>query len=255
MTTPTPASPNAPASGMPGWVKGLLLGCGGLVLLCALVMGGCTWFVMRKARQAGLDPDLMKKNPALAAAKMAVALNPDVEVVKVDDAAGLLTVRDKKTGKVVTVNLEDAKKGRFAFQEEGKPPVTLETQGDGATGSMEIKSQEGTVTLGGGGKAPQWIPAYPGAAPQSTFASHTDQGEAGSFHFATPDSVDKVAGWYAAELKKAGMKVTSNTMTQDGKTTAGFATGEAAGGKRKVSVAATLDGSATNVAITYEAKK
>ena len=33
-------------------------------------------FVVNKAKQAGLDPDLIKKNPALAAAKLAVAANP-----------------------------------------------------------------------------------------------------------------------------------------------------------------------------------
>ncbi len=255
--SPTPSPAPAPASGMPGWLKWLLLGCGGLIVFCALVMGGCTWFVMRKAKQSGLDSELMKKNPALAATKMAVALNPEVEVVSADDARGTLTIREKKTGKVVTVNMEDAKHGKFSFQEEGKAPVTLETKGDGATGSMEIKSAEGTATFGVGGKAPEWIPAYPGAAPQATFASHGDKGEAGSFHFTTKDPLDQVVAWYVAELKKAGLKVTSNAVQQDGKASAGFVGGEEAGGKRRVSVAATLDhaGAGTQVAVTYETKK
>ena len=50
----------------------------GFTAMCGL--GG--YFLMRKAKQAGFDSALLTTNPAYAAAKMAVTLNPDVETVK-----------------------------------------------------------------------------------------------------------------------------------------------------------------------------
>ena len=65
-------------------------------------------FVKQKVKQAGLDPELMQKNPALAISKLVTAFNPDLEVVKVDDDRGIITVYNKKDNKTLTINLEDA---------------------------------------------------------------------------------------------------------------------------------------------------
>src|SRR5438045_2569653 len=58
------------------WV---LVGIGAFLLLVvvAIVAGGM--LLLHKAKQAGLDPALMKRNPGLATVKIMAALNPNIE--------------------------------------------------------------------------------------------------------------------------------------------------------------------------------
>ena len=78
------------------WVLGGLGGCLVLVIICVAAI---SFFIAHKAKQAGIDTDLLKRNPALAAAKIMVAANPDVEMVSADEGRQEITVRDKQTGK------------------------------------------------------------------------------------------------------------------------------------------------------------
>ncbi len=60
----------------------------------------------------------MESNPdaaAVRAAELVLRLNPDVDVLSSDPAAGTITVREKKTGKEVTFDLEDIKAGKFSI--------------------------------------------------------------------------------------------------------------------------------------------
>ena len=87
-----PAAPTAPgmeASAMQPrktsplvWVLVAILG---LFILIGIGVIGAGVFVMHKAKQAGLDPDLMRHNPGLAVGKLLAATNPDLEVISVDD--------------------------------------------------------------------------------------------------------------------------------------------------------------------------
>ena len=88
-----PPPPPQKKSNVLTWV---LVGCGTFVILgvIAFVVGG--YFVWNKAKQAGLDPALMQKQPALATAKIMVAMNPDIELVSVDEEKGLITVKTKR---------------------------------------------------------------------------------------------------------------------------------------------------------------
>lgn len=123
------------------WVLVIVLGLfvvGGILT----VAGGM--FLFHKAKQAGLDPDLLQRNPGLAVSKMIAAANPDVEVLKADDGAGTITVRDKNTGKIMTLSFDEAKKGKITFKEEGSGTATL---------NFGASSE----------KLPSWVPSYPGA--------------------------------------------------------------------------------------------
>ena len=50
--------PQTPKKGG-GGLRWVLLGCGGFILIGILVVGGIGYFGYQKAKQAGLDPDLM----------------------------------------------------------------------------------------------------------------------------------------------------------------------------------------------------
>lgn len=236
------------------WV---LLGLGVFVMICVLAVVGAGFFFVHKAKQAGLDTDLMKRNPTLAAVKMMAALNPDIDVVSMDDQKGIVVVREKKTGKSYTVNLEDARNGRFVLKEDGKEAVTITTHngGDGNSPAVDIKSSDGTIKLGGdaGTKIPAWVPEYPGSSPQGGFSTQTSDGNTGSYAFKTKDALDKVAGFYEQELKSSGMKTTSTISRGDGGTTGGMLSGEA-GNKSLVVLLGTENGE-TTVSVTYKAGK
>ena len=103
----------------------ILVAVAGLFVLGIISVVGTGFFVIHKAKEAGFDSDLMRRNPGLAVAKLVAATNPDLEVVSVDDGKGRITIREKSTGKTTTVTFDEMKRGKFTFHEEGKDAVTL----------------------------------------------------------------------------------------------------------------------------------
>lgn len=228
-----PAQSQVPAKrrmGPLGWILIVVLG---LFVLVTLVVVGGGLFVYHKAKQAGVDPELMRSNPTLAISKMIAATNPDVEVVSVDEGKGLITLKEKSTGKTVTMNFEDVKRGKIVFKEEG---------GEGGTATMEF----GT----GSEKLPDWIPPYPGAKLAGRFVMKGAEGEGGTLHFTTGDAAVKVIAFYAEALKQGGMNVTTNQSGEGGSVTG---TDEATG--RTVAVILNPGSGETTVNITFGTKK
>jgi hypothetical protein len=229
------------------WILG---GCGGLIVLAAITGGMTMYYLAHKAKQFAHG---MEKNPALAVAKMMAAVNPDVEVVSTDEDKGTITVRDKKTGKLLTMNLQDAQKGKFVFEQDGQK-VEMQAHGEGDKGSLELKSGDGSMKFGTDGKMPDWLPAYPGSTPKGVFSMQSGKGSGGSFGLTTNDSIDQVVRYYEDALKKAGLTVKTQTMQANGKTSLCVVTGEEPGNKRSVMVNATVADGATSVAITFSAQ-
>jgi nitrate reductase NapE component len=141
---PPPAAPAAPAAAAPVRKKTsplvwILVAVLGLFFLIGVAVVGAGFFFVHKAKQAGFDPDLMKSNPGLAITKMLTAANPDIEVVRVDDGKGLITLREKSTGKTTTVDFEAVKQGRISFTDDKGESVTFGGDGNG----FEAKSSTG----------------------------------------------------------------------------------------------------------------
>jgi hypothetical protein len=214
------------------WILVAVLGL--FVLIGVAAVGTLQYFVHR----AGIDPELIHRNPGLAIGKIIAAANPDVEVLSTDDGAGKITVRDRRTGKVVTMNFDDVRNGKFSFSA---------VDDDGKTASLEIGS--------GGGKLPSWVPAYPGADARGTFAVKGDdgdrRGEGGTFTFTTPDSAAKVKAFYDDKCKQAGMRVhmTLNTAA------AGVLVASDDGERRTLNVNVAGGSGDTTVTVIYAAKR
>ena len=173
---------------------------GGLILLSVIGVVGAAFFFVHKAHQAGFDSQLMQRNPGYAAAKMIVAMNPDVEEVSHDEAAGTITVRDKKTGKVTTMKFGDVRNGHFSFSAQDE---------NGKTATMEFGE--------GAGKLPSWIPVYPGAKAEGEFsAKGGEDGEGGTVAFSTTDGPSKVMSYYQDQAKALGMKASMTTSSGEG---------------------------------------
>jgi hypothetical protein len=257
-TTPQVPQPPGPPSAAPQkgskvlfWILGIVVG---LILLsfgtCAVV----GFYAMHKAKQAGIDTDLMKKNPALATAKMAVTLNPDTELVSSDDNAGTIVVRDKKTGKVVTMKFDPQKKAMVITDEKGNT-TSMTTTGEGTNAGIEMKSSEGTMQIGASSeKAPDWVPAYPGSSPQNTFSASNASEQSGSYMFTTADPVAKVMTFYGDSLKSGGFTVSSMTTTAEGKA-GGMVSGEDKSNKRAVVVTLGTETDGTHVNVTFTVKQ
>lgn len=212
------------------WVLGGLGGCLVLVVICVFVFG---WFAAHKLKQAGIDGDLMRKNPTLAAARIMVAANPDIEMVSTDEGKQEITVRDKKTGKVYTMSFEDAKNGKFTMKEDGKT----------------------TLTVGGKAKFPSWVPDYPNSEPQGAFSASGAEGDSGTFSFKTKDPSDKVTKFYQDSFQSNGLKVTANVTSQSGQTTGGMLSAQDEASKHVVTVIIGQEGGETTVAVTYGTNK
>lgn len=227
------------------------IGCGVIVLIgaIALVAGGV--FVAKKVKDAAGD---FEKNPTLAGARMIVKLNPEWEEVSVDEKAGTITVREKKTGKETTVGLDDLAKGRVTFSSEGKS-YTVEAQGDHETGQLKVTDESGKTVFSAGGaggaKAPDWVPTYPGTSAKGGLVMQNGASVSGSFQVATDDAPEKVVDYYRKTLSDAGFKVRVNTYSEGEGPSGGVVYGENEAAKRTVTVMISVEDDRTTAAVSY----
>jgi len=245
---PPPVMAQQPAMAQPGmmpqpvgprktsplvWILVVVLG---IFLLGFIGVVGTGFFVAHKLHQAGIDSDSIRRNPAAVAARLAALANNQVDVVNEDDNAGTITLRDKKTGKTVTMSFDQAKGGKFSFSAEGD---------DGKTATMEF---------GGSGKLPSWVPSYPGSTPQFNVSAHGDgsngQGEGGNFTFTTDDPAARVLQFYQEKAKDLGMKVNMNTTAGD----AGMVIASDDNSHKSLTAIVGVDGGKTTVNVTYGSK-
>lgn len=227
----------------------VLAGCGGLLVLVMLIMTAVGFFFASKAKE-------FSRNPGFAAAKLAASLNPDVALVEANESTGKITVRDKKTGKTVTMDFRDIQKGRFSFEDEEGKKIDLEARGEGDSGSLTVKGPDGTMQFGAGvtAKIPAWVPQYPGAQVVGTFSAQGGEGDAGSFQLKCSGSVEAVAAFYEREIKSAGMTVQKHSM-QTGNTSTIMVMGQNTSDGRSVSATVSSTDQGTAAQIVYQTKK
>ncbi len=112
MATPPPPPPQPPPPPPPpppakGNNRALIIVLS-IIGVIVLIIGGCTvtcaYFAHKASKKIGEYSREASKNPAMAAISMAVAFNPNVEVVSKDESTGKITLRNKKTGEVVTLD-------------------------------------------------------------------------------------------------------------------------------------------------------
>lgn len=248
-----PQGPPPKKSSVLMWV---LIGVGGFVLLGILAAGIGSYVLYRTVKNAGFDSELMQKNPGLAMAKMVTAMNPDYQTVTTNDSTGTITVREKSTGKIVTLRFDPEKKSMVIVDEDGKESK-ISVSGDGKnTGGVEFQGPDGTVKIGtsAGNSPPSWVPVYPGASVQGLGSAQTPDSDTYSFGFKTSDPSAKVMSFYQDQLKSAGFTlnqfVTSGQIGQGGMISA-----EDAGKKHSVVLIVAVDNGESNVSVTAVEKK
>jgi hypothetical protein len=245
-STVPPATPPPKKSKAIFWVLGVI---GGFILAAVLTVVGLAAYGMHKLKQMG---DIAKTNPGYATAKLGFTMDPDLSIVKSDDATGTLTVYNKKNGKTITYRFDPQKKSMVVVDENGKES-SVNISGSGSSASMEVNSPEGSVKIGSGADGPpSWVPVYPGSTPQNTMSINENGKRSGTYSLVTQDSVDKVLSYYTDALKSNGLSASTTTFNSNGKT-GGSVTGEDTG--RSVGVIVSSENDGTHVAVTFGEKK
>lgn len=187
----------------------IAIGCLVIVVLffgACFAVGGYGIFKLKQfVGEAEENPDAA----AVRLAALAFRANPDIDVVSSDPAAGKITVRDKKSGKEVTFDLEDIKAGRLTIESgDEKVEFNADAPDGGDAGGFTISSDKGKVVFGAdSGSVPQFVPIYPGAR-SDNFSSIEAAGErSGTFTIHTADSPDQVIAFYESELEASGFKI------------------------------------------------
>ncbi len=249
-----PAAMPAPAPKKTSPLVWVLVGCGVIVLLVVLVLAVGGFIIGKKVKDFAKDAE---RNPAVAAAEMAVRFNPEIEVVDKDYDRGTITIRNKKTGEVLTMDAEDVKDGRIRFRNEKGEEVTFEGKGEGKDGQFKISTKDGEATFGTGAEAslPSWLAEYPGAETQGAYSGSDAGSVAGGYTFQTADSVQEVMDFYKDRLEGEGLKVTTSTFQQDGRTAGGSIVGQGSGGRETHIGAMRGDDGRTAVTVTYKQPK
>jgi hypothetical protein len=244
-----PAPPVAAAPKKTSPIVWILLALGVMFLLVVGLIAAGGFFVVHKARQAGLDPALWERNPGLAAAKLLAAANPDAEIVSMDEKAGIVVIRDKKDGKTIRMNFADLKSGRITFEGNGEK-VSIAATGEGDSAGVEVQSKDGTSRLASGAavKLPSWLPAYAGAREAGGISGSGPDGDSGTYGFKTSDPPATVVRFYEGALKKAGFTTQQQVESEEST----ILTGESSA--HTVRLAAAKGDSQTSVTITFTAK-
>lgn len=126
------------------------IGCGTVMLIGVIAMVLLVGWCRVKVDEVAKD---YEENPERTTAEMVVKLNPEIEKVSSDDAAGTITIREKKTGKEMTLNYADIQEGKFSVTtDEGT--ATVERDGTGLT-TTTPDGQTTTYASGGIEKMPK----------------------------------------------------------------------------------------------------
>lgn len=257
---PPPQQPPPPPAGDPTYTPGgapkkkglpplawVGIGCGVIALIgLVLVLAGGLW-VGSKVKEAA-------DNPEMATAKTIVRLNPELELVESDDDEGTLTVRNTRTGEVLTVDVSEVREGRFSFRdEEGQETSIGMEEDEEGQGAFTVRDREGNETLriGAGGEedVPAWVPRYPGVRVEGTMSSRRAGKTEGAFTFETTDSVDDVVAWYVEELEDLGLSESGRSDHQAGGGRLVNLTYQGEG--RTLNAMVTSDGGETNTVVSY----
>ena len=248
------SQPAVAKQGMSPWAW-VAIGCGVVVLVGVLIAVAAGLFLFKKGSEIAAD---FKDNPALAAARLVVKANPDLEEVEVDEKAGTITVRHRSSGEVVTVSFEDLKEGRLKFSTD-KGEVTIES--DEGSGALKVEggTQEESFRLRAGAadiaELPEWVPRYPGAEIGGTYVMAQEDSATGGFQVTTSDPVDVVLEHFRQELKNSGFQVRITTISGDDQLEGGTLTATDEAGKRSVQIMVARQDAGSTATVAFSTGK
>lgn len=217
-----PQQPPPAKKGLPIWAW-LIIGIFAFTML--LVIGGAVagYMFFNKAQQ-------MAKNPLATIAQVAAAANPDIDVLDVNEKTGKITIRDKKTGKTITIDGDAIKDGKIT-----------------------IDSEEGHAEIGSGAnmKLPDWVFLPADAKVIGGMTGNAEKGAGGTVVFSSNESLEKLKEFYEAKYSAAGYSQTTSAMTSSGEDQALQLVYQHEDRKRNVTIGAARNKDGVNGSIVY----
>ncbi|MGB3976941.1 MAG: hypothetical protein WBM02_11630 [bacterium] len=191
------------------------IGCGIIVLIIIIVTVAGGLFIAGKVKDTADD---FKKNPELAAARLIVKTNPDLEEVAYDEKKGTITFRNKDTDETITASFADIKDGKFSIQGKGGESVVFESSEEDEGHSMKITTGEGSYEIAAGDtgrKAPDWIPLPDNPALEDYYSMKSDNNESGSFSFNSERSMKEIVEFYKQAFEANGYQTSTYSVSDD----------------------------------------
>jgi len=218
MPTPIPTK-----SGVPVWVW-IIVGLLGLFMLAGVALVATGLFVAKQAAS----------NPVAMMAKIAAMANPNIEVLSVDEASGKVTIKDKESGKTVTVSLDDLKQGK-----------------------LEISGEDGKIQVGANvdAKIPQWVPIYPGAKQQNVMSTQTAEADGGTIMLEVKEEFGKVKAWYEERINAGGFESKMVTSTEGSEGPGAMMVASKNDEKQSLHIMLNTEPEFTRATITFGSKK
>ncbi len=221
------------------------IGCGGLLLIAIVVFSIGGYFAVKTASEFVGD------NPAAAAAEAMVGLNPELELVESDRDAGTITIREKSTGKEITVNYSQLERGELVFEDGTGEEVRIQGNASGDGGPISITGSEGTFSMGISGAAvevPSWLGEYPGTKTEVGGYSATSNGKrSGIYSFATNDAAAALS-YYEGRLQALGLDVNRSSFSGGGDTVESI---QGRSDEYQISASATSSPEGVRMTVTY----
>ena len=199
--------------------------------------------------------DGLRDDPARTAAEALIRLNPELDLISTDEAAGSITFRNKRTNEEATLNFEDIAEGRFSMTTaEGELSIDAAENADG-TASVTLRGPDGETRLGGSASladVPGWVPVYPrGSVTQSAFQTTSGETRSGVISSTTTDPARTVVDYFKGVLEDAGYAISAESLTQAGTGAIAAVSGELDAEGRSITVAAVEQPGETQVMVTY----
>ncbi len=232
------------------WVLG---GCLGLLLLGGAVTAIIGYFAVQKAKEVAGD---FENRPVFTAAKALVMLNPDIELVNADEDTQKITIREKSSGKTITVSLDDLKEGRISFTDEKGEQYTLQTEGE--HGGVRVEGPDGqqvfSAQSGSNIEFPDWAP-IPAGTYSSSAKTTTTEGTIWVVTVDTESTVQQLANQLEKDLTARGFRVTGKSITTTGDGSALMFSAVSADGKRTITAMGGSKSGTPKVEVIYSAQE
>ena len=155
--------------------------------------------------------DGLRDDPARTAAEALIRLNPELDLISTDEAAGSITFRNNRTNEEATLNFEDIAEGRFSMTTaEGELSIDADENADGAA-SVTLSDRDSETRFGGSASladVPGWVPVYArGSDTQSAFQTTSGETRSGAISSTTTDPARTVVDYYKGVLEDAGYAI------------------------------------------------
>jgi hypothetical protein len=237
-----------------------------------LVIGGCVFtcahFVRKGARRMQEYSDVARKNPQMAMFELAAAVHPDIQIVSKDEDAGKITLRNKKTGEVVTLDLNELSSDKMGqamerlargmkpaaravqTEEESEPePVRPAPRSQVVeTGPSAAQSSALAATVK---KFPDFIATYRGAKTLDATINTVSGNVFGNYSFATSDAPETVTGFYEQKLTDAGFTILTKQSGSNANGSTAMLVAQLTDPQTSVTCEAEIDDSQTHVTVSF----